>query len=399
MKSQSDKWKVTFPSTVNVPFILLCLYIASTSLAYTPWISESVCTISLYGFVLVTFVNAIMNRKLVISPYTKWYLLFIGVCILFSLISPQITSSINSTINLIKILLLIYCFQVIVNTEERIYYTLVVFSISTVLLFAYLAYAGLLTDKITGRLGQELTGNANTFASIIMIGAIASVFCYFFNRTKVKRLLFFSFFLTQEYSIILSGGRKFFVIPIIIFAFVFLMSSNAKKNRMISRMVWIIIALLGVWYLVSNIPVFYNSIGVRFEGLFSLFSGKGTIDYSTIERMKMIQTAFSGWLDSPIWGHGTDSFKILSGFGGYAHNNYLELLFDLGMTGFIVYYSFIVKNVIGLMRKEGKNTSILFWLFVGVGLLLFDLGAVSYNTPHIQMMIAIMAFYNSYAFV
>jgi O-antigen ligase len=119
-----------------------------------------------------------------------------------------------------------------------------------------------------------------------------------------------------------------------------------KKGRnhfiFYSVLIFAIVAL--VYYLIMNVEVLYNGIGIRLEQLISGVSGTGEFDSSAEIRVKLRNIAFEKWTDSPVYGYGFDSFKYYSkavtGRFYYSHCNYTELLYNGGIIGIIVYYSF-----------------------------------------------------------
>lgn len=128
------------------------------------------------------------------------------------------------------------------------------------------------------------------------------------------------------------------------------------------------------------------------EGLFNLLSGEGEADYSALSRADMIDYGLQQWLYSPIWGYGLDSFKyfygLVTGVVSYSHNNYVELLFDLGLIGCILYYIFYLKILIkGLtLRNRLPSYARAFSVAVIVSFLIYEFGAVTYSsTPAILM--------------
>ena len=54
----------------------------------------------------------------------------------------------------------------------------------------------------------------------------------------------------------------------------------------------------------------------------------------------MIQEAMQLWKRSPFVGLGNGQYLVVSGRECYSHCNYTELLANLGVVGFVLYYSF-----------------------------------------------------------
>jgi len=92
----------------------------------------------------------------------------------------------------------------------------------------------------------------------------------------------------------------------------------------------------------------------------------------------MIQEGLRGWLKSPIFGHGIDSFRYFSQYGTYSHNNYVELLYSTGIIGTSVYYGYSLILTYKLFKSKSANN--IKWLLVMlcIAIFFYDYGAISY---------------------
>jgi O-antigen ligase len=116
-------------------------------------------------------------------------------------------------------------------------------------------------------------------------------------------------------------------------------------------------------------------------------------DSSANLRRKLIEDALGQWTRSPISGHGIDQFRWLNPNVVYSHNNYAELLANLGIVGLILYYS-IHANLIWRAATGARNGSGRSWLvliFV-VMLLMMDLARVSYTDRFTWLLLSVMGF-------
>jgi O-antigen ligase len=192
----------------------------------------------------------------------------------------------------------------------------------------------------------------------------------------------------------LSGGRKYVIMPLI-FLYILMMHKGSKKGRLkiIGSTFIIAIAALVVYFLIMKVPFFYNVIGVRFEGFFEfLGDNRGKADSSTLLRYQMIDAAWEKWLERPLFGYGFDSFKyyneqFVTGHRYYSHNNFLELLYNQGIVGFAIYYSFYVYLVIKAWRL--KNNFLYRGFIIGAvaAWLLFEYYGITYSTTPTQIML------------
>ena len=117
-------------------------------------------------------------------------------------------------------------------------------------------------------------------------------------------------------------------------------------------------------------------------------------------RHKYRNAAILGWLKSPVWGHGYDSFHfynaVVNGHDVYSHNNFTELLYNLGVVGFIVYYFQYFK--IFILGFKSKVLSVQAITFAGmIGILLTEYGQVDYNASIIAILLFVLYKLNIFA--
>ena len=92
-------------------------------------------------------------------------------------------------------------------------------------------------------------------------------------------------------------------------------------------------------------------------------------------RVTLFQYGMNWFLDNPILGVGINNFRVLStktsefaGMSFYAHNNYVELLVDIGIVGIVIYYSAYYYLYLNLRKY---NDTLSMWCKVFLFILLF----------------------------
>ena len=151
---------------------------------------------------------------------------------------------------------------------------------------------------------------------------------------------------------VISGTRKSFIIIFVMIP-VFYCFRYPKKlpKYLLMGTIGLGIAL----FLLMKIPFLYKSIGVRIEALI-LFAQGGEGDSSLATRASFISLGMMYFKESPIWGNGVNCFKTIPGaYGTYSHNNYVELLFSVGLVGTLSYYLMYLCTMIKGMTNYIKT--------------------------------------------
>lgn len=248
------------------------------------------------------------------------------------------------------------------------------------------------------RLGEELSGNANSFSSMVMLAAVFAAWYMVYKCNWKTRLFYIAAFVSLIFVMSLSGGRKN-VIAVLICAVIFILFSSEKEKKapLVRNLLICMVLLFAFIWAVLNIPVLYETIGERFEALFGEFFGLDTKSSVGSDKTReiLVKIGLEGWKEAPIFGHGLDNFKYfnktVTGHFYYAHNNYVELLYDVGLIGFATYYGFLVYMLVKLIKLPKKQ---LVYKILGLGLLtelaVYDFGGISFYTVFSIVILAII---------
>lgn len=181
-----------------------------------------------------------------------------------------------------------------------------------------------------------------------------------------------------------SGSRKSLVL-LALGALMISILKNLDNKSFIKKFFKIfitIILLLIIGIVVVKLNVF-GEINGRMLGLIAGFTGKGEVDHSTWLRQGYIQLGLEAFQKSPIIGMGIDNARLMTralyGYDHYLHNNYVELLADVGALGFGTYYLmyiYVLKNEFKLIKIKDRELYVV--VTITVILLIMDYGMVSY---------------------
>lgn len=358
------------------------MYIAQETLL--PTIIHSIVMFCMIGAVIFCmFLKGNRDISQIITRFTVWYGIFFILCYLSAFLFKQSDPSILYP--MMVSLVIPFCFIQTIDTTAKLEACLNVYIISALIMAFLLWQTGQLDYLYIGahseaRLGTEVTGNANIFTALIMYAEVFAAWFMTYKQGRFSRLIYFLAFVILLFFMVVSGGRKT-IIAVIGALSVFIVLRNNRK--VIKNIIIALFLIIGIFIAILNIPFLYELIGERFEGLFAFFTGKESSVSSDNTRGQMFLLALRGWYERPLLGYGIDSFKFLNkattGHFYYTHNNFAELLYDVGIIGFAIFYYmffYIYRNLKRIGDSNRKYKVLGFGILIE--LLLFDIGGVSY---------------------
>ncbi|MDO5759414.1 MAG: O-antigen ligase family protein [Bacteroidota bacterium] len=270
--------------------------------------------------------------------------------------------------------------------------------VSLVFLLLYLIISTPVELWGTFAVGNEQGIHKNTIGLNLAIGSIFSF--YYSNHSKhtfIYRVLSIIFFVFS----LLAGSRKVLIlIALVSILYAFLTSKNEK---LIKRIIGIGLLSIGAIVIIYSNKLLYDMLGARMINLFDKFLLGVDIgieeDKSIWERQYYINSAIELWLINPITiliGNGIDGFRTYMGKIGYSHVayshcNYIELLCNHGIIGFILYYYNKIRYCITGFRIKNNNTICdLLVVFMICGMVI-EYSMVSYYSELFQI-VFIMSF-------
>lgn len=173
-------------------------------------------------------------------------------------------------------------------------------------------------------------------------------------------------------AIIISGKSTCLIALFFIwllFIVKFLSKQNISKSKLITRLVLVIVFMFAVFKIVSiyimdgdTASIFTNT----WEELISGGNGRADIYSATWEAF------VSSPIIKQIFGHGFNSINLVIGIG--THNDFLMVLYNYGLIGFILYLYFwfsLIKGIIYLKKANSKfllayEVSIIVYFFISM---------------------------------
>lgn len=229
------------------------------------------------------------------------------------------------------------------------------------------------------RLGREIN-HENTFGM--------------YNATTV---------LISFYYILYKKRFKLIHIGLAVLAFIFTMSSGSRKAllmlcvgvlfmvykkygvKKLYKVIIIATLLIALFLMVIKLPMF-ELINTRLELAMETLGGDGEGEASANTRFKMILDGWDVFKERILIGYGADNYAVVTGHGTYSHNNFIEILVDFGLIGFVLYYmsyAFAMNNLLRSKNDADKALSAIFLVR-----LLMEVALVTYYSKQQWILLA-----------
>ena len=308
--------------------------------------------LALFVFIGLFFLYIIQTRYILFSKIFIAYFAFFSICclnILFGCsIQPDESKKLVFTL-VLNFIFLVTAFNFVRKKSFKEILTLLI--IASILISFLTWFLNIYqTKSFVFRQSGGVNSNGMSILNALVVGLICST-----KRIKQRKYRLIAFLLL--FFCVLSGTRK----SLIFLAVYLVVFYCLKYPKRLPKYVLFTVLGIGIFYcLLMNIPFLYNNIGVRIESLL-IFIQKGEGDSSIVSRASYIALGINYFKSSPILGNGINCFKTLPGaYGTYSHNNYVELLFSvgiLGTVGFYLIYLFILLKAINNKRSSNCECS------------------------------------------
>lgn len=329
--------------------------------------------LSLVSFTYLIYSIRSGQSRLVLSKNKIVFISFIFFYLLLSVFISK--NSIESIIVLYKIIILIVVFLISYNIFKKSDYSITICAVFSVSLFLEsLVVLFQVFSSLEGLTG--IASNPNISSSSIIIKL--PIIIYFVHQVKKK----WNKFLLRviEYlsiiGIIILGSRLGLISLFIIYFFYFFWYKNHRLNQVFS-----IVVIFTFSFFINNSQTVNNFdlSSLRIENLNN--------DESTNQRLNFYKKAIDLSFNKPFTGYGLGSWKyeslpydnnnnndILVPY--YTHNDFLQILFELGIIGLAAYLFFLIilfKKILFLKDKLRGILIIIFIAFVINSLLNFPI--------------------------
>ena len=292
-----------------------------------------------------------------IEPITSYK--YVLSFILYFVIAFEITSCYENVKVFLKIAFVYSCILMVISFIQKL--SPPIFLATFLPLLPSVHYSSILSFMANG----SVTGFFNQTSSNAMAMSLGIAYCLYNIKRKeslINYILFFCFFIALGFT----SRRGSFIMIVLILAYDVLIEKGITKKT-ICFLIGLVLICFG-----SYIPGISNIINK-----FTVMISSGDISNGRFDIWGKSLVIF---IDKPIIGHGIDTYSLMNEI---AHNSYIQALVELGVVGFIFYFTPIfyglwitLKNKKRLAEFNDENTGIYFfsltWQLYFLGISLFE---------------------------
>lgn len=388
MKTVNRRFVISFPPVKIIGIIFFLYTLGNFCVPMLKW-NEKFVQIPLYLFFLVSLLY-IKRDNHIIKRYLIWYTPFLMMCMLSSLYAPVMKDATGLFMSLIMAFLFGLSMAVFLSFDGSLLYI----QYSYILIAIFVGIRLIMTFQQRSwwsRLGENFEMNENLVALYFLIAL-----CFAINQLGNKKSIIINSAsaIVSAYVILLTGSKKA-LFAAVIFSFLFFVIRAGRITKKMRVILITAISVIVMYNIIMSVELLYNILGYRIQAMVNTFILRdfASSSNSTGERGDMILFGLRTFIRSPLWGRGLNSFQNLygieTGHYAYAHNNYVELLADLGLIGFLLYYSIFGKMIQYIRRLGSKVNSCSFLISLTALLFFYDVAMVSYYDTRIIMLIMI----------
>lgn len=349
-----------------IDILTLLLYVSLFMISSESFNGAMISLGAAFASVLIVCIDALYNNfsiKIKITAMHIWIIIFAAFCYFSAVWAMVPNLAIDKGTSIVKNGICVFLIYIYYQKSDSIKhllktmmyggYTVIILSVG----FLGLNSISMLINSSTRMDGGFL--NQNTLGMLAALTIIINLYFIIYYREEKKGIPFAVLALV----VLAAAGSRKSILELIIGALLLLLLKNYNKKRFFKSVVKIVIALLVFAILVvalSKLQMF-DFIKLRLENLVHQLTGSGNTDRSVRYRALLDVLGWQIFTDNPILGVGMDCARIpvrqITGIDYYLHNNYLELLADGGVVGFIIYFSFYIMIIYRLWKYRKYRDS------------------------------------------
>lgn len=328
---------------------------------------------------IICFLLVIIKKKINIERNS--FVLFLFAYAIWTVLSLiwayDYSAVVSDIIKIVQFCMLIYmisiCHTIGVNKKTLYFWS----QLAGVSIFLYLMISigpqAYLTSIYNGtRIGDGLLQLNKLGFNCALIALIAlNLFL------QEKKIIYLLSLLLMVFIMLGAESRRSFVVlflGVIFVLFLKIREYTFSLRKIMAFLLFLVVIFLLI-KMVLTLPIF-NSIVKRFALL--------TEESNNSLRSLYIKYAWKSFIEHPILGIGSGNSHFITmaaaGKTTYIHNNYLEILANLGIIGFVFYYGMYIVLLVKLVKLNNHNLDRNIALTLLIAQLVSDMAITSYSS-------------------
>ena len=379
-------------------FTLALFILSNTIFTFTDY--TLINSIALYIFIGVSLIAIIAKGEVKFTFYIFSIIAFFLMMIIGIFYSDN-NHALNVTYSFFVVLCLVFSMYNYIEYNSDIKFIFKCFLYGGILMdFYILLYYG--SDFVSllssgDRVG-DIAGNLNDVGMKSAYSALMALYLILNDKLKLKgKILYYLLTFIGVFFSLITGSKKVVLLLFLGCAIIFIFRKNKTIStaQTIKNFILAFVAIFAVYLIIYNIPVF-SVIRNRIDKFVMFITGESNATSgSSYLRSKYIREGFSVFMQKPIIGDGTASSYTY--FGTYSHCNFVEILMNHGLVGFLVFYipyPFILyKGIASFFKNKHTNDLLVLSLFVFISVLVLSMAMIYYTSLYFQSLLVISSTY------
>ena len=392
--------EVNKSSRARIPFnlssaIKVCFLLYFATVGITTGVDFLDSWVNSFGFLFMAAFGILYIAKFkkgkIVRGYFTWLIMFILLYYISIIWSKNADDLLYYSYRsyFFQIAVIAFVVENDINNKKDIEDYLRIILLSTIYMIIILLFNTPLNEWGTERLGESIGMNSNSVGMRIAFSIV--ILFYFAEKKKALYVLSIPLAIVGLFS----GSRKsLFMMLLGIVVFLIVGKETNKKIRNILISLLIVSFIL---YEVMNNPVLYGVLGHRVQNALNFMTDTGNVtgENSIIERSFYRKTAMQMFWERPLLGWGGNGFvtrmrDMNYSHVAYSHCNYTEMFADLGLVGFILYYSLQARILINAFKNRWNDRIYIVALSITIANLFGEYFYVSYIDVYTQTILLLM---------
>lgn len=243
--------------------------------------------------------------------------------------------------------------------------------------------------------GERVGENVNNVNTIGLGTGVSAIIAFYYVVSK-RRPVHLLALLLCGFVALGTGSNKAVVVMVLGCLLILIFDAISSGNILsLVKLALGVAAVIAMFALLLQLPMF-ETLNHRFTGMLNAYAGSGRMDHSAYIRNLLVKAGFEQFVQTPALGIGINNGSVVAmkavGHDYYLHNNYVELLVDVGVVGTVLFYALPLVALIACLKKIKRgNAEAVLVVAIMLVWLIIQWGYVAYYAKPTYLYLALFA--------